>query len=441
MPGAPNSCRHCEFMNNFEYPFGVNLKTVSPLTTLIYTNIAARTIIQGVTAIYRMLIFLGVFLGGDAFAQHPGDIFLQNGSFEDQPACCRPPAGWVDCGFKGETPPDVQPALDDANRPFFNVTKTAFAGNTYLGMVVRENDTYERVAQRLLKPLQKGTCYQFSIYLCRSETYLSASNRNEPDKLKEFTQPITLRIWGGDAFCHQKQLLAESALIHNTDWKKYEFEFEVKQEMWYFELEAFYKTPVLFPYNGNVLLDNASHISVIPCPSDASAYSAYKKEKDKGQSKTPSPKTKDQTSNGGTASKPDPKPSKPRQRVLKYLDNKVSVGQVFKIEKLYFETDSAVIKHESFEVIDELLEYLQNNKKVRIEIGGHTNNKCSEKYCERLSLLRAEAVKAYLVDKGVDANRIHCKGYGGKNPVASNSSVEGRRLNQRVEIKILSLSG
>ena len=127
--------------------------------------------------------------------------------------------------------------------------------------------------------------------------------------------------------------------------------------------------------------------------------------------------------------------------MLKYLDNKVSVGQVFKIEKLYFETDSAVIKHESFEVIDELLEYLQNNKKVRIEIGGHTNNKCSEKYCERLSLLRAEAVKAYLVDKGVDANRIHCKGYGGKNPVASNSSVEGRRLNQRVEIKILSLSG
>ena len=108
---------------------------------------------------------------------------------------------------------------------------------------------------------------------------------------------------------------------------------------------------------------------------------------------------------------------------------------------MYFETDSAVIKHESFEVIDELLEYLQNNKKVRIEIGGHTNNKCSEKYCERRSLLRAEAVKAYLVDKGVDANRINCKGYGGKNPVASNSSVEGRRLNQRVEIKILSLSG
>ncbi|MBK8954587.1 MAG: OmpA family protein [Saprospiraceae bacterium] len=378
------------------------------------------------------------FLCGFLFAQQPQDIFLQNGSFEDIPDCCKPPAGWQDCGFKGETPPDVQPALDDSNRPFFNVTKTAFAGNTYLGMVVRENDTYERVAQRLLKPLKKDHCYSFSIYLCRSDNYLSASNRNEPDKLKEFTQPILLRIWGGDAYCHQKQLLAESPLIHNTDWKKYEFEIEVKQDMWYFELEAFYKTPVLFPYNGNILLDNASHLSVIPCPSDAVAYAAYKKESQK-------------TANGSSKVKENVKPktqtstptnsSKPKQRILKYLDNKMAVGQVFKIEKLYFETDSATIKQESFEVLDELLEYLHKNKKVKIEIGGHTNNRCSEKFCERLSLERAEAVKEYLVENGIDPIRIMCKGYGRKNPVASNSTVDGRKLNQRVEIKILSITG
>ena len=110
------------------------------------------------------------------------DIFIQNGSFEGTPKCCEPPNGWIDCGFKGETPPDVQPALDDKNQPFFSVTKTAFHGNTYLGMVVRENDTYERVSQRLIKPMLKGTCYSFSIMLCRSSTYLSASNKNEPGK-------------------------------------------------------------------------------------------------------------------------------------------------------------------------------------------------------------------------------------------------------------------
>lgn len=141
-------------------------------------------------------LFFFLLISNILSAQHPNDIFLQNGSFEDAPSCCKPPSGWIDCGFKGETPPDVQPALDDSNRPFFNVTKTPHTGNTYLGMVVRENDTYERVSQRLLKPLKKDVCYTFSIFLCRSETYLSASNRNQPDKLKEFTQPIILRIWG-----------------------------------------------------------------------------------------------------------------------------------------------------------------------------------------------------------------------------------------------------
>lgn len=387
-------------------------------------------------------LFSFIFISNILIAQHPNDIFLQNGSFEDAPSCCKPPSGWIDCGFKGETPPDVQPALDDSNRPFFNVTKTPYAGNTYLGMVVRENDTYERVSQRLLKPLKKDVCYTFSIFLCRSETYLSASNRNQPDKLKEFTQPIILRIWGGDAYCHQKQLLGESQLIYNTDWKKYEFEFESQSDMNYFELEAFYKTPVLFPYNGNVLLDNASHITVIPCPNDPEAYAKFQKEKEQSRSKQTSSTTKPKEPQKTLSNSDNTKPTqKPKKKVLKYLDKKISVGQVFKIEKLYFNTDSTNILEESYSVLDELYEYLVDHPRVSIEIGGHTNNKCSEKYCERLSLMRAEAVKYYLVDKGISDSRISCKGYGGKNPVASNSTREGRQLNQRVEIKILSLGG
>lgn len=374
-------------------------------------------------------------------SQNTNDIFLQNGSFEGTPTCCQPPSGWTDCGFKGETPPDIQPALNQDNQPFFNVTKKAIVGNTYLGMVVRENETYERVSQRLIKPLRKDVCYTFSIMLCRSETYLSASNRNEPNNLKQFTSPVILRIWGGEAYCNQKQLLAESPLIENTDWKRYEFEFYPKFDLNYFELEAFYKTPVLFPYNGNILLDDASHITVIPCPTDPQ-YAQYKKDKEKNGKKNEMAgnKQKDQTKNKNATT--DNEKPKPKEKILKYLDNsKMAVGQVYKIEKLYFETDSANIKPESYAVMDELREYLDKHKKIRIEIGGHTNNKCSEKYCERLSLNRAEAVKAYLVSKGIDTRRINTKGYGGKNPVASNSTKEGRQLNQRVEIKILSIAG
>jgi outer membrane protein OmpA-like peptidoglycan-associated protein len=374
-------------------------------------------------------------------AQHGGDIFLQNGSFEGIPTCCQPPSGWTDCGFKGETPPDIQPALNQDNQPFFNVTKRAIDGNTYLGMVVRENDTYERVSQRLIKPMLKGSCYAFTIMLCRSDTYLSASNRSEPTNLKQFTQPVILRIWGGEAYCNQKQLLAESPLIENTDWKKYEFEFQPNSDLNYLELEAFYKTPVLFPYNGNVLLDGASHLTVIPCPQDPN-YAQYKNDKDKvhksnGQQTVSKAKEPPKTTPDNSAKT---EKNKPKERIYKYLDNsKVNVGQVFKIEKLYFETDSATITPESFDALEELRDYLIKNKQIRIEIGGHTNNKCSEKYCERLSLDRAEAVKKYLISQGIDQKRMTTKGYGKRNPISSNSSKDERHLNQRVEIKIISL--
>ena len=90
-------------------------------------------------------------------------IHLTNPSFEDIPRYSRPPVGWFDCaknfGFKGETPPDTQPS------GAFSVSKAPYDGSTYLGMVVRDNDTWESVSQRLSKPMQKGQCYEFSIYI------------------------------------------------------------------------------------------------------------------------------------------------------------------------------------------------------------------------------------------------------------------------------------
>ena len=194
-------------------------------------------------------------------------IKLTNPSFEGIPTCCQAPPGWTDCGFKGETPPDIQPALDQQNNPFFNVTKKPIDGDTYLGMVVRENETFERVSQKLVHPLRAGKCYSFSIMLCRSNTYLSASNRSKPSDLKQFKSPVVLRIWGGDAHCNFKELLATSPLIENTEWERYVFEFKTQAQLDYFLLEAFYDAPVIFPYNGNVLLDNASDILEIECTS------------------------------------------------------------------------------------------------------------------------------------------------------------------------------
>jgi hypothetical protein len=190
-----------------------------------------------------------------------------NPSFEDRPTCCQPPKGWTDCGFRGETPPDVQPALNSDSKPFFNVTQKAFDGETYLGMVVRENATYERVTQQLEKPLRIGRCYSFSMMLCRSITYLSASNKNNPNILRQFTDPVVLRIWGADSICVKNSLLYTTEPIENTDWVKYDFQFKTVADLNYILLEAFYSKNNEWAYNGNVLLDNASDIIEIDCDS------------------------------------------------------------------------------------------------------------------------------------------------------------------------------
>ena len=130
-------------------------------------------------------------------------------------------------------------------------------------MVVRDNDTWERVAQHLSTPIQAGTCYSFSLNLSRSELYVSASR--ETGTRANYVQPIKLVIWGGDGYCEKRERLAESPLVANTSWQPYAFKFEPKLTHTHITLEAFYKTPVLFPYTGNILIDKASDIVPMPC--------------------------------------------------------------------------------------------------------------------------------------------------------------------------------
>ena len=125
-------------------------------------------------------------------------IELYNPSFEGIPQCCNPPFGWRDCGFLDETPPDVQPSGS------FEVTRPPFDGRTYLGMVTRSNDTWERVGQKLTKSIVADQCYEFSIYLCRSANYLSPT-RNNPNVQEPYTDPIVLRIWGGNSICDKQE--------------------------------------------------------------------------------------------------------------------------------------------------------------------------------------------------------------------------------------------
>ncbi|MBK6620434.1 MAG: hypothetical protein IPG32_06000 [Saprospirales bacterium] len=140
-----------------------------------------------------------------AWTQDP-PIFLTNPSFEDFPMQGKQPKGWEDCGFPGETPPDVQPA-GQSSFAFFEVVKPAFKDSTYLGMVVRDNDTWEMVSQRMSGPIKGGQCYEFSLYLCRSELYVSQSRVNFQEA--NYTTPAKLRIWGGSSYCNKKNCSAK----------------------------------------------------------------------------------------------------------------------------------------------------------------------------------------------------------------------------------------
>ncbi len=88
-------------------------------------------------------------------------------------------------------------------------------------------------------------------------------------------------------------------------------------------------------------------------------------------------------------------------------------------------------------MLNEVFQFLNKNDDLVIEVGGHTNGLCSPSYCDKLSEERARAVAVYLAQRGIPWDRLQFKGYGKRQPVASNDTAEGRRVNQRVEIKIL----
>ena len=128
------------------------------------------------------------------------------------------------------------------------------------------------------------------------------------------------------------------------------------------------------------------------------------------------------------------------EKIMANLDaSKIRVGQIVRIKNLYFKADSTDITFKSKPVLDEIFEFLLDNPEIVVEIGGHTNNIPSNEYCDKLSSARAKNVAEYMIRRGVAKSRISYKGYGKRKPIASNATAAGRRKNQRVEMKILSL--
>ncbi len=114
------------------------------------------------------------------------------------------------------------------------------------------------------------------------------------------------------------------------------------------------------------------------------------------------------------------------------------IGETFVLRNVFFDFDQSSLKKESFVELDKLIDYLNQNKNLKIELGGHTDNQGSEEYNQKLSLDRAKTVYEYLITKGISSNRLTYKGYGKTKPIATNDTEEGRAENRRTEFKIIS---
>ncbi|MDF1697469.1 MAG: OmpA family protein [Saprospiraceae bacterium] len=129
-----------------------------------------------------------------------------------------------------------------------------------------------------------------------------------------------------------------------------------------------------------------------------------------------------------------------KEKYIPELDiTKVGVGQTLRINELSFEADSTILNPESFEILDEVYEFLSLHEKVVVEIGGHTNTIPPHEYCDKLSTSRAKSVAEYITARGINPSRISYKGYGKRQPLTESRSASARKKNQRVEVKILSL--
>ena len=115
----------------------------------------------------------------------------------------------------------------------------------------------------------------------------------------------------------------------------------------------------------------------------------------------------------------------------------IEKGSKLVLNNIFFETDSYELLGKSESELKTLLMFLEANPQIKIRVDGHTDNQGKDAHNASLSKNRANSVKEYLVSNGVKDSRISTKGFGALQPIATNETEEGRRLNRRTEITIL----
>jgi outer membrane protein OmpA-like peptidoglycan-associated protein len=131
----------------------------------------------------------------------------------------------------------------------------------------------------------------------------------------------------------------------------------------------------------------------------------------------------------------------PREGLMKNLYMRpIEVGMTVRLNRIFFDFDKTNLRPESYPSLDKVVAFMDENPAIQIEIGGHTDSMGTDKYNINLSQGRADAVRQYLIQEGIQKSRVISVGYGENKPEATNDSDEGRQTNRRVEFKVLGKS-
>jgi OOP family OmpA-OmpF porin len=132
----------------------------------------------------------------------------------------------------------------------------------------------------------------------------------------------------------------------------------------------------------------------------------------------------------------DPKDIDDSNRVVRDI-HLIPKGETIRLSHLIFQQGKSTIEPDSFNELDEVVQMMKESSKMEIQLEGHTDNQGSAGANLHLSEKRVEAVKKYIVSKGIDKDRVKTKAFGGSQPVRNEMTQEARALNRRVEMRIL----
>lgn len=127
----------------------------------------------------------------------------------------------------------------------------------------------------------------------------------------------------------------------------------------------------------------------------------------------------------------------PQQATIRIRLQPIRRGMVLQLRNIQFEYDSYQLTENSNDALEALEQLMVINPTLRIELSAHTDDQGSDRYNDRLSALRGQAVASWLKQRGIDGDRIESVGYGKRKPLVDNDSEEHRAINRRVEIKVL----